>query len=144
MMMNEMRKPTTGTQCPTLFDKRHRIFYIPSRTDKAGHTKAFDYPVIGWGWGWGGVKVLWHEAQSTAHTRVERNSSNFFRPFLYISAKWDGLAPWKICLRMSSIKKFLKKKNKMAHLKIFNCCLLFFHILTFHNLHLENMNYTFP
>ena len=42
--MNESRrKPTTGTRCPrpTLFDKWHGIFYIPSRTDTAGHTKAF-------------------------------------------------------------------------------------------------------
>ena len=44
--MNETRrKPSTGTQCPTLFDKWHGTFYMPSRTDTAGHTKAFDYPV---------------------------------------------------------------------------------------------------
>ena len=36
------RKPTTGTRCPTLFDKWHGIFYIPSRTDMAGHIKSFD------------------------------------------------------------------------------------------------------
>ena len=49
--MNETRrKPTTGTRCPTLFDKRHKIFYMPSLTDSAGHTKAFDYPVMDhWG-----------------------------------------------------------------------------------------------
>ena len=46
MMMNETRrKPTTGTRCPTLFVKWHRIFYMPSHTDTAGHTKVFDYPV---------------------------------------------------------------------------------------------------
>ena len=78
-LMNETRrKPTTGTQCPTLFDKCHVIFsleiicsviqtrldiprplitqshrhgwtyqglWLPSHTDTAGHTKAFDYPV---------------------------------------------------------------------------------------------------
>ena len=39
MMMNETRrKPTTGRQSPFLFDKS-------SRTDTAGHTKTFDYPV---------------------------------------------------------------------------------------------------
>ena len=27
-------------------DKWHGIFYRPSRTDTAGHTKAFDYPVV--------------------------------------------------------------------------------------------------
>ena len=49
--MNETRrKPTTGRQSPSLFDKWHGIFYMPSRTDTAGHTKAFDYPVMGhWG-----------------------------------------------------------------------------------------------
>ena len=32
--MNETRrKPTTGTQCPTLSDKWQGIFYMPSRTD---------------------------------------------------------------------------------------------------------------
>ena len=44
--MNETRrKPTTGRQSPTLFDKWDGIFYMPSRIDEAGHTKAFDYPV---------------------------------------------------------------------------------------------------
>ena len=42
--MNETRrKPTTG-QSPSLFDKWHGIFYMPSRIDEAGHTKTFDYP----------------------------------------------------------------------------------------------------
>ena len=44
--MNETRrKPTTGRQSPSLSDKWHGIFYMPSRIDEAGHTKAFDYPV---------------------------------------------------------------------------------------------------
>ena len=44
--MNETRrKPTTGRQSPTLFDKWHGIFYMPSRIAEAGHTKAFDDPV---------------------------------------------------------------------------------------------------
>ena len=44
--MNETRrKPTTGRQSPSLFDKWHGIFYMLSLTDTAGHTKAFDYPV---------------------------------------------------------------------------------------------------
>ena len=41
--MNETRrKPTTGRQSPSLFDKWHGIFYMPSRIDEAGHTKAFE------------------------------------------------------------------------------------------------------
>ena len=45
-LMNETRrKPTTGRQSPSLFNKWHGIFYMPSRIDEAGHTKAFDYPV---------------------------------------------------------------------------------------------------
>ena len=44
--MNETRmKLTTKRQSPSFFDKWHRIFYMPSRTDTAGHTKAFDFPV---------------------------------------------------------------------------------------------------
>ena len=39
--MNETRrKPTTGRQSPTLFDKWHGICYMPSRIDEAGHSKA--------------------------------------------------------------------------------------------------------
>ena len=45
-LMNETRrKPTTGRQSPSLFDKWHGIFYMRSRIDEAGHTKAFDFPV---------------------------------------------------------------------------------------------------
>ena len=41
--MNETRSnPTTGREPPSLVDKWHGIFYMPSRTDTAGHTKAFD------------------------------------------------------------------------------------------------------
>ena len=49
--MNETRrKPTTGTRCPTLFDKWHGIFYMPSCTDTVGHAKAYIYPVMDhWG-----------------------------------------------------------------------------------------------
>ena len=44
--MNETRrKPITRRQSPSLFDKWHGIFYMPSRIDEAGHTKAFDFPV---------------------------------------------------------------------------------------------------
>ena len=39
------REHTTGRQSPSLFDKWHKIFYMPSRIDDAGHTKTFDYPV---------------------------------------------------------------------------------------------------
>ena len=39
-LMNETRrKPTTGRQPPSLFDKWHGIFYMPSRIDTAVHTK---------------------------------------------------------------------------------------------------------
>ena len=50
-LMNETRrKPTTGTRCPTLFDKWHGIFYMPSCTDTVGHAKAYIYPVMDhWG-----------------------------------------------------------------------------------------------
>ena len=46
LMNKTRRKPTTGTGCAALFDKWHRIFYMPSRIDTAGHTKAFDYPIM--------------------------------------------------------------------------------------------------
>ena len=44
--MNDTRRnPTTGRQSPSLLDKWHGVFNMPSRTDTAGHTEAFDYPV---------------------------------------------------------------------------------------------------
>ena len=46
--MNETtRKPTTGRQSPSPFDRWHGILYMPSRIDEAGHTKAFDLPSRG-------------------------------------------------------------------------------------------------
>ena len=76
LLINEIRrKPTTGTRCPTHFDKGHGIsvicpvaqarldipwplitqshrhgwtyhdLWLPSRTGTAGHTMTFDYPV---------------------------------------------------------------------------------------------------
>ena len=47
-LINETRrKPTTGTRCPTLFDKWHGIFYMPrAQTCTPGHTNAFIYPVM--------------------------------------------------------------------------------------------------
>ena len=57
-LMNKTRRtPTTRTRCPTLFDKWRGVFYMPSCTDTAGHTRAFDYPVVDH---WGKVKVLRH------------------------------------------------------------------------------------
>ena len=45
--MNETRmKPITGMRCPTLFDKWHGNFSIPSHPDTAGDTKGFEDPVI--------------------------------------------------------------------------------------------------
>ena len=38
-------RPPGARQSPCLFDKWHRIFYMPSCIDTAVHTKAFDYPV---------------------------------------------------------------------------------------------------
>ena len=37
-MEETRRKPTTGRQSLSLFDKGHGIFYMPSRTGTAGHT----------------------------------------------------------------------------------------------------------
>ena len=67
--MNETRrKPTTGRQSPSLCDKWHGIFYMPSRIDTAVHTKAFDYPVAEH---WGGQNVQPRE-DSNSRTKVAR------------------------------------------------------------------------
>ena len=70
-LMNETRrKPTTGRQSPTLFDKWHGIFfYMPSRIDEAGHTKAFDYPVAEhWGESQRAKRSLVGFEPTSAHT----------------------------------------------------------------------------
>ena len=68
--MNEARrKPTTGRQSPTLFDKWHGIFYMPSRIDEAGHTKAFDDPVAEhWGESQRAKRSLVGVEPTSAHT----------------------------------------------------------------------------
>ena len=66
--MNETRrKPTTGRQSPSLFDEWHGIFYMPSRIDEAGHTKAFDFPVAEH---WGKAKMF----SSAGGTRTDNTS----------------------------------------------------------------------
>ena len=66
--MNESRrKPTTGTQSHSLCDKWHGAFYIPSRRDEAGHTKAFDYPVAEH---WGEAEMF----SSAGGTRTDNTS----------------------------------------------------------------------
>ena len=71
--MNETRrKPTTGRQSPALFDKWQGIFYMPSRIDTTGYTKAFDYPVAENG-GEPKCSVPQVELEPTTHrSRVER------------------------------------------------------------------------
>ena len=44
MIIETRWKPTTGTKCPTLFDKWHGIFLM-ARHSWTGYTKAFDHPV---------------------------------------------------------------------------------------------------
>ena len=75
--MNETRrKPTTGRQSPSLFDKWHGIFYMPSRIDEAGHTKAFDFPVAEH---LGDLTKEVHFGNSFIHDRIafEMDSFNF-------------------------------------------------------------------
>ena len=69
-LMNETRrKPTTGRQSPTLFDKWHGIFYMPSRIDEAAHTKAFDDPVAEhWGESQRAKRSLVGLEPTSAHT----------------------------------------------------------------------------
>ena len=71
--MNETRRtPTTGRQSPSLFDKWQGIFYMTSRIDEAGHTKAFDYPVAEH---WGGPKC-----SATTHRLTVKRATNWATP----------------------------------------------------------------
>ena len=77
--MNETRrKPTTGRQSPSLFDKWHGIFYMPSRIDEAGHPKAFGNPVTEH---WGERRNVHSSASGTrtdttlAHSRTRYQQS---------------------------------------------------------------------
>ena len=72
-LMNETRrKPITGRHPPSLFDKWHGVFYMPSRVDTAVYTKAFDYPVAEhWG---GGRNVQPREDSHRLHIGSESNA----------------------------------------------------------------------
>ena len=77
-LMNESsRKPTTGTRCPTLFDKWDGIFYMPSRADTAGHAKAFIYPVMDHR---GEVKVFRHKTDSNRRPVSPQSNTPTTRP----------------------------------------------------------------
>ena len=56
-----------GDNSPSLFDKWHGIFYMPSRIDEAGHTKTFDYPVVEH---WGKAEMF----SSAGGTRTDNTS----------------------------------------------------------------------
>ena len=76
-LINETRrKPATATRYPTLFDKGHGIFYMPSRTDTAGHTKAFDYPVMGHGGGGNSRWSFFFRCESEANRQPVDPQSN--------------------------------------------------------------------
>ena len=74
------RKPTTRRQSPSPFDKWHRICYMPSCIDTAGHTKAFDYPVHRHGWTYqgalGGIKAEMFSSASGTRTDNTLAQSN--------------------------------------------------------------------
>ena len=95
MMMNETRrKPTTGRQSPPLFDKWHGIFYMPSRIDEAGHTKAFDYPVAEhWGESQRTKLSLVGFEPTSAHTyesEIQRSTLLGSPAFIKGVGKWVG------------------------------------------------------
>ena len=90
MMMNETRrKPTTGRQSPSLFDKWHGIFYMPSRIDEAGHTKAFNYPVA----------EHWGESQRTKWSLVgfEPTSAHTYESEIQRSTTYATQTPRRLC-----------------------------------------------
>ena len=78
---NYRRKPTTGRQSPSLFDKWHGIFYMPSRIDEAGRTKAFDYPVAEH---WGESRNVqlrgWNSIEPTTHRSGDKRTTNWATP----------------------------------------------------------------
>ena len=77
-LMNETRrKPTTGRQSPSLFNKWHGTFYMPSCIDTVVHTKAFDYPLNPVAEHWGGGEsrnVQPHEDSNRQHISSQSNA----------------------------------------------------------------------
>ena len=89
--MNETRrKPTTGRQSPTLFDKWHGIFYMPSRIDEAGHTKAFDDPVA----------EHWRESQRAKRSLVA------------MIMKWFRMVPDSIWMVLDGVRTVLDSTRR--------------------------------
>ena len=85
MMNGTRRKTTTGTRCPTLFNKWHGICYIPSRTDTAEHTKALDCPVMDH---WGKVKVVSFQGEWDSNRQPVGPQFNMLVDFIRQSAKY--------------------------------------------------------
>ena len=76
-LMNETRrKPTTRRQPPSLFDKWHGIFYMPSRIDEAWHNKAFDYQVAEH---WGEIRNVQFRGWDS-NRQHEGSEASFTRP----------------------------------------------------------------
>ena len=90
-LMETRRKPPTGRQSPSLFNKWHGIFYMPSRIDTAGHTKAFDYPVAEH---WGA------EMFSPARTRTDNTSAHSGRA---TNSSIPGLGRGRMCEKVSLV-----------------------------------------
>ena len=82
LLMNETRrKPAAGTGCPTLFDKWHGIFYMPSRKDMAGHIRAFYHPVDHWWESQGGQILVGGRLEPTAcRSTVDHANHQTTRP----------------------------------------------------------------
>ena len=74
LLMNETRrKPATGKQSPSLFDKWHRILYMPSHTDRAGHT------LITRSWGTGGKAKVFSAVGGTRTDNTSAHSRTFYQ-----------------------------------------------------------------
>ena len=87
--MNETRRTpttTTGRQSPSLFDKWHGTFYMPSRIDEAGHTKAVDYPVAEH---WGKA----HAYEASVHAASGTPHWASIRKMLQLQSSRDDIAP---------------------------------------------------
>ena len=122
--MNEARrKPTTGRQPPSPFDKWPGIFYMPSLTDTAVHTKAFDYPVAEhWE---GNQHVQPREDSNRQHSEADTREVQLYKPKpILLSSSKSQLT---VCHMNSGLKEY-KKSPKILNItvKLYRTLLLVF------------------
>ena len=105
LMNKTSRKPTTGRQSPSLFDKWHRIFYMPSRIYRRGWTyQGLWLPMQSRSTSWGKAEMF----SSAGGTRTDNTS---VRSRMWYQLSHPGSQP----IISQILQKKLPQKNQTSN-----------------------------